>query len=306
MFQKIIDLLYRKPKSKFNYYRKFGGYFNIKKIEKARQKMESSAFFLSPVISFNHGLPIYFLTGKKYLYQTLFCIQSLVKTTEEKFNFYLIDDGSFTKDDKEKINQLLPNCTVYYKETIDKQLSIKLPKEHFPYLHYKRKIYPHIKKLTDIHIFEENQWKLVLDSDMIFWKQPNEIINWLKNPLTPIHMLDCEESYGYTRKIMRELSGNEIKPLVNVGAIGLSSSSIDWQKLENWCTILEKREGTTYYLEQALSAMLIGDQHAVSLDKTYYITNPKQINPKHILHHYVDTSKELYFKEAWEKIARQN
>lgn len=268
--------------------------------------MENAAFALTPIKSYKEGLPIYFLTGQKYLYQTLFCIHSLIKTTSEKFSFYLVDDGSFSNENKEQINNFLPNCTVYMREDIERQIQYKLPQSKFPYLHHKRAHYPHIKKITDIHIFDENEWKLVLDSDMLFFKQPDQMINWLKRPSLPAHMLDCGEAYGYSSAIMEELCGETVKPLINVGAIGLQSASINWSNLEKWCIELEKREGVTYYLEQALSAMLIGEQPSTVLDHTLYVVNPKQINPKDILHHYVDTSKELYFKEAWKKIAYQN
>jgi hypothetical protein len=87
-----------------------------------------------------------------------------------------------------------------------------------------------------------------------------------------------------------------------VGAIGLKSEAINWNKLENWVKTLEEQEGTSYYLEQALSAMLIGKIDATVLKTGDYIVNPSadQIkNKTGILHHYVDLSKEGYFKHAW-------
>lgn len=306
MLQKIINFLYRNPKSKLKHYRKFGGFFNLKKIEKARKEMEKAALDLPPVISYDDGLSIYFLTGKRYLYQTLFCIQSLKKVSNEKFKFYLVDDGSFSNDDLENILRLLPNSITYTRKIIDERLASQLPKEKYPYLHHKRLEYPHIKKLTDVHIFDENEWKLVLDSDMLFWKNPDQLIKWLKNPSIPTCMVDCEEAYGYSSTLMEELSGNKIHPLINVGVIGLKSNSINWGNLEKWCIELEKREGVTYFLEQALSAMIIGSENAEELDPQYYIVNPKQINSIDTLHHYVDVSKQLYFKKAWKTILKKS
>lgn len=302
MLQKIINILYRNPKSKLNHYKKFGGYFNVLRIEKERKEMEKASANLTPVRSYKTGLAIYFLTGKRYLYQTLFCIQSLAKVSKQEFNFHIVDDGSFDENDIKFINQKLPNCTIYDKIAIDKRLKEILPIEQFPYLHHKREVYPHIKKLTDIHIFDENKWKLVLDSDMLFWNEPLEVINWLKSPDGPLYMLDCTEAYGYTKQIMEELAKCKIQPLINVGAIGLASNSINWNQLENWCIQLEQKEGTTYYLEQALSAMLIGEQESTILNKENHIVNPIKISSEDILHHYVDTSKERYFKTAWRQI----
>jgi hypothetical protein len=118
-------------------------------------------------------------------------------------------------------------------------------------------------------------------------------------------MQDCQESYGYSRQLMEQLCKNKIPSLLNVGAIGLKSSAINWAHLESWTTGLEEKEGSSYYLEQALTAMLLANVEAVVLPADEYIVNPdtNRIN-SHIgtLHHYVDLSKEGYFKKAWKAI----
>lgn len=267
--------------------------------------MKSSSLKLKPVISHPQGLPIYFLTGKKYLHQTLFCIQSLTKSTSKPFRFVLVDDGTFDVKLIEHINRLLPGVKVIDTSTINKNLEEKLPKATFKQLHQKRAVYPHIKKLTDIHTITEDPWKLVLDSDMLFWNEPTKIINWLMDPDTPLHMVDCEQSYGYSIPLMESLCCTAVKPLVNVGAIGLNSNHINWHNIQHWVKLLEEKEGTSYYLEQAITAMLIGDANTVELDSSQYIVAPDKTTIKHkkgTLHHYVDLSKEEYYKTAWESL----
>ena len=264
--------------------------------------MERASLNLPPVISSPEGLPIHFLTGKNYLYQTLFCIQSLTKFTKTKYRFILIDDGSFDVNLIKQIHQQLPGAEVVTRSVIEQNLKNSLPEHLYPYLHHKRKEYPHLKKLTDIHTIPGSDWKLVLDSDMLFWSDPEEIIDWLNNADRPLHMVDCEESYGYSYNLMEHLSGSKIRTLINVGAIGLNSDKINWDQIEHWIKILEEREGTSYYLEQALSAMIIGSANTIVLNSKEYIVNPdiKRINSKSgTLHHYVDLSKEGYFRSAW-------
>ncbi|MFS2187569.1 hypothetical protein ACCC92_12905 [Mucilaginibacter sp. Mucisp84] len=267
-----------------------------------RREMEQRSLELPPVVSHTNGLPIYFLTGKNYLYQTLYCIQSLIKSTAAQFKFVLVDDGSFNAALMERVAKQLPGAQVITVKQIGENLQNTLPEARYPYLHKKRAVYPHIKKLTDVHTIPGDDWKLVLDSDMLFWHEPREIITWLCAPQQPLHMIDCTEAYGYSRQLMEQLTGAPVKPLLNVGAIGLKSEAIDWDKLENWVKTLEEQEGTSYYLEQALSAMMIADTDAAVLKAGDYIVNPgpDQIkNKTGILHHYVDLSKEGYFKQAW-------
>ncbi len=269
-----------------------------------QRQMEKASLCLSPVNSYTDGLPIFFLTGKKYFYQTLFCIQSLSKHSTERYKFILVDDGSFDEGLTRQIMKQLPGAQFISQASIDQNIEERLPIGIYPVLRRKRKEYPHIKKLTDIHTLPGDDWKLVLDSDMLFYNNPIALINWLKRPDRPLHMVDCTESYGYTTGLMEKLSGVKIPPLLNVGAIGLDSTSLSWTRLEKWTKILEEKEGKTYYLEQALSAMLIGEGPALILNPDHYIVNPGKpasLNYADVLHHYVDLSKKEYYNNAWKK-----
>lgn len=267
--------------------------------------MQKLAFNSTPVISHSDGSEIYFLTGKRYLYQTFFCIRSLAKVTSARFKFILIDDGSFDDGIIQTINQYLPGSKVVTQADIEENLSKTLPLQQFAVLHQKRKVYPHIKKLTDIHTIPGNDWKLVLDSDMLFWAEPVAVLNWLKKPGNPLYMQDCQNSYGYSKTLMEQLTGSKIPDFVNVGVIGLNSAQINWGQLNEWVATLEEKEGTSYYLEQALTAMLIGENQAKVLPSNEYIVNPDKAEIETrtgTLHHYVDLSKEGYFKKAWKTI----
>jgi len=303
MLQQIVNVLYRHPLSQLKRYRRFGGYFSYRAMMSGSRQMMEASLQLPPVQCYAHGLPVYFLTGKNYLYQTLFCIWSLVKFTNEEFLFILVDDGSFDSTLVTQIQKQLPGCTIVMQDEVDKNLQQRLPSQQYSHLYQKRIVYPHLKKLTDIHTLAGVDWKLVLDSDMLFWDTPHEIIQWLKKPEQPIHMVDCVESYGYSKQLMEKLSGHPIPSLLNVGAIGLNSTEINWSVLDNWMKVLEEKEGSSYYLEQALTAMLIGEQQSTILDKDQYKVNPSQGDTKPpVLHHYVDLSKKYYYTQAWRKV----
>ncbi|MGN8059077.1 hypothetical protein ACTJKN_22510 [Pedobacter sp. 22163] len=266
--------------------------------------MEKSSHKISKVVSYDDGHPIYFLTGNKYYYQTIYCIRSLITVSSEKFKFILVDDGSFDSAMIKEIEHQIHNVIIIDQELISKNIEVKLPKSQYPLLHKKREEYPHIKKLTDIHTLD-GDWKIVLDSDMLFWDSPSELIDWIKAPGCNIYMRDCVQSYGYSTRLMEKLCGNRVPELVNVGIIGLNSNDIDWEDLEVWCKNLEENEGTSYYLEQAITAMLLSRNPGVALSPQTYIVNPtaKQVEKANgILHHYVDLSKVHYFNLAWKKI----
>ena len=120
-------------------------------------------------------------------------------------------------------------------------------------------------------------------------------------------MVDCEESYGYSRELMEELAGATIPPLLNVGICGLASELINWEELEHWCQALVEREGTSYYLEQALVAMLAARLPPTVMPRSRYITFPTRqqtLAGEGVLQHYVADSKPWYFGEAWRQLVQ--
>lgn len=303
-YQNLINNIYRFPRSKIQYIQKLGGLKSYLILLRNTKLMEKSSLKISKIISYDDGYPIHFLTGKKYYYQTIYCIRSLVTVSSEKFKFVLVDDGSFDSALIKEIEHQILNVIIIDQEIIRKNIEVKLPISQFPILHKKRAEYPHIKKLTDIHTLG-GDWKIVLDSDMLFWDSPSELINWLKAPGCNIYMRDCAQSYGYSTQLMEKLCGNLVPELVNVGIIGLNSNDINWENLEVWCKSLEESEGTSYYLEQAITAMLLSRNTGIALSPQTYIVNPtaNQVEKtKGILHHYVDLSKAHYFNLAWKKL----
>lgn len=301
MFQVIINYIYRFPKSNWNNIQRFGGFLSYYRMLKNKREMNDASKSIPPVISFEAGLKIHILTGKNHFYQTLFCAYSLIKVTKDKIQFVLIDDGSLDEKFILEIKKKMPNVKLILKETIKQNLNCKLPIAKFPYLHHKRIVYQHIKKLTDIHT-NNIGYKLVLDSDMLFWKEPTDLINWLKNPIGCLYMLDSKQSYGYDTQFMQSLCGYHIPELVNVGVLGFNSEIINWNSIENWSKMLESEHGASYFLEQALSAMLIANEEKYILNREKYIVNPRTYNEDDILHHYVDLSKKYYFETAWKKL----
>jgi hypothetical protein len=272
---------------------------------RGQQMMKKAASRLEPVYSYPDGLDIYFLTGKKFLYQTLFCIKSLTKQTAERFKFHLVDDGSFDQAMIEQIKRQLPGAEIVLADRIESNLELVLPRAVFSAIRNKRDNYPHLKKLTDIHTLAGNSWKLVLDSDMLFFDEPRELLRWIKQPAQPIHMLDCMESYGYDRALMEGFAQTTVPMLVNVGLIGLKSEAIRWSLMERWIGQLEEAGGKTYYLEQALTAMLLAGETSIVLDPVEYIVNPSPLEINSgagTLHHYVASSKKGYFTDAWKKL----
>jgi len=265
--------------------------------------MTAAAAQLSPQdLPLATGLPeIHFLTGARFWDQTALCLYSLQRHAAQALPAVFHDDSSATDMIADRLGRLFPHARWRRHAEIVATLDQHLPAARFPVLRERWAAYPNIRKLTDVHVGSRG-WKLVLDSDMLFFRRPDFLLAWLAAPARPLHMVDVQESYGYSRALMQSLAGTAIPPLVNVGMTGLASESLDWELLERWCRDLIAAEGTSYYLEQALIAMLVAGQPCAVAPAADYIVLPSSEEcraPRAVLHHYVAGSKRGYFRQAW-------
>jgi hypothetical protein len=244
---------------------------------------------------------VHFLTGKKFWHQTAFCLHTLQAHAGRGFRAVLHDDGSFDSATRARLAALFPAAEIRRRADNDAQLAALLPPDKFPHLHDRRLHYPNILKLTDAHAGARG-WRLVLDSDMLFFRRPDFLLAWLAAPNRPLHMVDVLDSYGYPPALMEALAGAPLPRLVNVGLTGLRSDALDWEKIEHWCGRLLAAHGTSYYLEQALVAMLVAGCDCAIAPASDYVLAPGRDEcraPRAVLHHYVGHSKRGYFRDAW-------
>lgn len=284
------------------------GIVNLAWTQWGQWQMERAVDRLAPIAcsGTEPALEVHFLTGRRFWYQSCFCMYSLLQQSHLPLRPVFYDDGSLTPENQRAMLRLFPQGRIVSAAEIQAQLDAHLPADRFPVLRSRRLTYPNLRKLTDIHIGSAG-WKLVLDSDMLFFHPPHQLLEWLQNPQQPCHMVDVETAYGYSPALMQFLADALIPERINVGITGLDSGALDWEELEFWCDTLIEQEGTHYFQEQALIAMLMARQPCTVVPAAAYIVRPDRaevLQPAAILHHYVSTSKAWYFRHGWQHIIR--
>jgi hypothetical protein len=287
---------------------RFGGPLAVRETERQRAEMEAAAENLPALPEFPGTAPVtlHLMTGRRFWYQTAFCLHSFAAAARTTVHAELYDDGSIDETCAARLARLGPGVNLNLLPTLRAKLDAHLPAARFPVLRERWKNYPNIRKLTDVHLGSAG-WKLVIDSDLLFFRRPDFLLHWLAAPDRILHAVDCAENYGYSRPLLAELAGAPIPPLVNVGLCGLRGDALDWDELERWCATLHAREQTSYYLEQALVAMLTARaQPCAVAPAADYITLPTRaevLAPRAVMHHYVDTAKRWYFRHGWRHVA---
>jgi hypothetical protein len=281
------------------------------KTEQGRRAMEAAAQTLpvastrAPAAEEKPLREIHVLTGQRFWYQSAFCVGSLLAHAAQETRFTLrpvfYDDGTLRGASRDQLAALFPNAKLVSIEQTRERLQQFLPLQEFPALRDRWEKYAHIRKLIDPHL-GANGWKVVLDSDMLFFRRPQFLLDWLAAPELPCHMVDIGDAYGYPPPLLEELAGAALPALLNVGICGLRGEELDWERLESWIVALQSRGGTSYYLEQALVAMMLAGRTCAVAPVRDYITYPDQDEVEKctaVLHHYVAESKIAYFRHCW-------
>ena len=301
---KILLHLWHTPVGRIRDSIRNGGPVAEWRTEQSRREMEDAAAYLPKLPEFKDAAPVmlHVMTGRKFWYQTAFCLHSFAQAAQATVNAELYDDGTVDAECARLLGSMGPRARLHSNEETRARIEALLPESRFPTLRERWRNYPNIRKLIDVHLGQSG-WKLVLDSDLLFFRSPDALLHWFAKPDRPIHAVDCQESYGYTRQLMERLAGAPIPPKVNVGICGLRSDAIDWELLEAWCAELIAREKTSYYMEQALVAMLMAREPArIVLPAADYLTKPGEAEartPAAVMHHYVAESKRWYFRHGW-------
>ncbi len=285
-----------------------GGPFERQKTAAGHEEMREAAKTLPSIQSpaLDRGSRVHILTGERFWHQSVYCVASLQLVSHERITPVFYSDGSLNSSVKSHIRSIAPWSEFVEDSAINARLDLTLPHARFPTLRSRRESYVHLRKLTDIHTFA-GSWKLVLDSDLLFYRTPSALIKWFDDP-KPMHMLDVVDNYGYPLDYLESLAGAPLPRRLNVGVCGLDSGSIDWDRVEYWCKAQLDDFGPSYLQEQGLTAMIMASQNLSVLPEADYILMPRVHEgrtPRAIMHHYVHSSKRSYFQYGWRILDRR-
>lgn len=305
---RLLYLTWHRPVSKLRDLVRAGGPFEHRRTEAGRRAMEEAVADLPlPPVRSGPPLEVHLLTGRRYSHQTAFCLASLAAHADRPLAPRVYDDGTLGPEERAKLGRLFPEARFVSQEETVERLDAYLPVDRFPVLRERWSNYPNLRKLIDPHLGSTG-WKLVLDSDLLFFRRPDFLLDWLGAPDRPLHAVDCQTSYGYSRDLLDRLAPAPLADLVNVGLTGLDSGTLDWELLEGWTRTLQEREKTNYYLEQALVAMVVAGRACAVAPAVDYVTlptPPEALACRAVMHHYVANSKRWYYQHNWRRFARR-
>jgi len=304
---KIIYKIIYKPTLSFRYNLKHFGIIGWITYKIGESQMKKSAQLLKPItLSENFLLEVSYLTGSKYWHQTIFCAYSLSRVMDNRIKIKIYSDGTLEEKHCILIKNIFTNCEFILEEDVISLLDKYLPKNTYPTLRKLREWHPFFKRLIDIHA--TSNWALHLDSDMIFFSRPTEILE-AYHKKSAIYMQErLHHSFYVTdEKELKKRFNISCSPKVNGGIVGYNNNLINYVDLEEKAKLILESYSSAgpAQVEQTLMSYILFSQQANSLNPDDYKIFYDQIlktNNSPILIHYIYKAKLPYFKDEWKKI----
>jgi hypothetical protein len=163
-------------------------------------------------------LDVHALTCKRDVLKTLWSIKTFYHYSGVKFNLFIHSDGSLRKHHVEIFSRHFKNVRIISKEEADRDVGAFL--EEYEYsLKYRRigEFYCSLK-LFDPLMYSTNENILYVDSDILFFRTPVDVISYV-NQGTPFFNSDMNDEYSYDVELLNSLFNIGIQRRFNAGLI---------------------------------------------------------------------------------------
>ena len=200
------------------------------------------------------GISVHLLVSAGTFQMGLLAIRSFQFFTGRHWQVFVHDDGSLTQRDQEEISQVLPKARFVGRAEADEKMAGVLT--GFPHCARLRSQHNWFLKIFDLVQFVPGSKFIVLDSDLLFFDLPPEILRWAAEDETGCWFnRDGKEVYAYPRAVIEERWPHPLWNRVNSGLCLLQKSAIDLARCEDFLNRLEGEHGKFMFLEQTLFAV---------------------------------------------------
>jgi lipopolysaccharide biosynthesis glycosyltransferase len=234
---------------------------------------------------------IHMVVSSRDVELALWSLKSFSWSTRLSPAVFLHDDGSLTGRDRERLFGHLAGCTIVSRREGDVRAAAWL--RNHPLCQRARATpgFYCALKLFDPWIYAPNNVVLLLDSDVLFFRHPTELLIHLGNR-SPCFGSDYQNAYSATPEELRQRLGFDILQAVNAGLVVMPKEVFDLDLVERYfATALQPAANRD---EQTICAALLSRAGASRLDRAYQISI-QSIEPETVSHHFVSDGSRPRF-----------
>jgi hypothetical protein len=250
------------------------------------------------------SVPVHVLTGAKDWRLAGWSLASLFHFSELAWPVVIHDDGTLDDEGRGVLEALFEGCRIISRAEADAVMNRLL--RAYPFCADYRAAHPLALKIFDMAQFAENERFIVLDSDVLFFSHPREIIDWAngRNTRECWFNEDAQESSIITAAEAREELDVRLWGRVNSGLGLLQRGVIDLDFCDRALALTSILRGRPEQIEQTLFALCASRQGKGGLlPKTYEVSLKRRATPDIIARHYTGPVRDRFYGEGLKRLA---
>jgi len=240
-------------------------------------------------------LPYYLLTVKTLQYYS-----------QINFPFVVHDDGSLTEIDVDQIRRNVVNVIILPFEESTKKVCHLI--RNYPclvkYRQKKHKNKINLISTIDIPYLSNSQNIFYLDGDILFFRKPLEICNWVLKPKqrkSVLFMTDRENGYALSEKLCQKYFNVGYIDRFNMGILCFSKKLFDLPMINHFFSVMSLLKKHTVMLrDQTYWMIYLQKRHQPlkRLNNQYIIPYETHGDNKTICRHYISPIREKIYLDA--------
>jgi hypothetical protein len=237
--------------------------------EKRRQLMQIALSHPPIEVSPDASRSVHTLLGTKGLPDAIFGLQCLLPHLPMSVSLVLHEDGSFTTEQIRLLQRQFPGCTIITRPEATRVVIGELEARRLTHCADFRRRSIMGLKLFDLQHFAAGRRALYLDTDILFYSRPDEIIAAFEEPddvFVGRYNEDVGVYYSWTpEQVLSAVGVTYPRRPVNAGMVLIQKQRLDWERYEA-CFELP---GRTFWDEQTLWAVEFGATGGTALAAEY-------------------------------------
>jgi hypothetical protein len=247
-------------------------------------------------------VPVHILTGANDWRLAAWMLASWFHFTEQAWPVIVHEDGTLPAEGRATLLRLFPDTRIIERAHADAVMAKALTP--FPFCADYRKAHPLALKIFDAPHFTPGERFLMLDSDLLFFDRPEEILTWCRDGKDECWFNeDVQEGALLSAAEAREDLGIKLWPRVNSGLCLLAKKALDLDLCDRALAETSILSGHVWRTEQTLFA-LCASKYAKGglLPRRYEVSLGKFAAPDAICRHYVGAVRDRFYAEGLDRL----
>ena len=247
------------------------------------------------------SVPVHVLTGEKDYLLCAWMLASWFHFTEETWRVFIHDDGTLPEAARELFRKLFTNARIIPRDEADTRMDKVLAP--YPFCHDYRNKHPLALKIFDFPTFTDSDRFIALDSDVLFFNYPREIMEWVSTKKAECWFNeDVAEGSLITPDNARTDLGVKLWRKVNSGLCLINKAAIDFEFCERALGETSILKGHIWRVEQTLFALCASRGKGGLLPATYEVSLNKNSEPGIVARHYVGAVRDRFYGEGLKRL----